>query len=548
MGARRDEIIEAAARLLASNGIARVGRRDVAQALRLPTRAVANVVRSRSDLLRIVLETLPFPPVAESLQKRTQRAESPAMQALLTAAREVIGSPAAAWDTRELQAMALARYDRGLADQVQRRLDARHAAVLALVRDLRRSGGVDAAVDDEAAALHLMAVGLGLSMLAGASTTWSAPEGWDRLTARLVESLAAVDPPAVQAHEASVTWRARVTIPASPSALARLLRTIALLQVMVVSSFSSNATEADQVVDFILRAPPQLDRATLTQALGSVASEVLIARGAADDSQDVATRVLDRAAYLVEHPEATPQAVADLVLADSYEVLPASEGEDSSEQVLRVQWTLDTHVVLRRRGAPFTRIERHRASALLALVAALAQMQGLEGGFGWQEQLKDGTDVWIRLSRPEDVDGVAAMHARCSERSRYHRYFTPMNTWRELHLRRISGGHRGATLIATSDETGVIALGNVFPLGPEDASGAEIAVIVDDAFHGRGLGALMVDHLVEVARRLGFATLTAYVLGDNRPMIRLLEATSLDWEISHDHDLGTSVIAMKATL
>lgn len=43
------------------------------------------------------------------------------------------------------------------------------------------------------------------------------------------------------------------------------------------------------------------------------------------------------------------------------------------------------------------------------------------------------------------------MHKRCSKRSRYHRYFTPMNSWRDENLRRISGGDRGATLVATND-------------------------------------------------------------------------------------------------
>ena len=80
------------------------------------------------------------------------------------------------------------------------------------------------------------------------------------------------------------------------------------------------------------------------------------------------------------------------------------------------------------------------------------------------------------------------MHERCSPESRYQRYFTPMNEWREDNLRRISGGHRGATLVVTDVRDEVIALGNVFPAGPEDVDAAEIAVIVDDAWHGRGRG------------------------------------------------------------
>ena len=542
-----DAIIEAAARLLAAQGIARVSRRDVAKAVGTSSRMVRRIAANRSDLLRLVLLQLPLPPIPESLRRRTQRPGEPAMAALLAAARQTLGSPAAAWDTREIQAIALARYDDALGEVVRDRLRTRREGALALVRELRAQGGVDASIQDDAAALHLMSVGLGLSAIAGTGA-WPAPQGWDALTARLVEALAAVDPPLVEPPDRTVTWRARVSIANSPSALARLLRAIAGLKVMVMSSFTVVSGSQEQVVDLILRAPADLERQAITHALSSVATDVLVARGAADDIEDVATRVLDRAAWLVEDPEAAPQAVADLVLADSYEVTPASEGADASDDVMRVQWTLDRHVVLRRRGAPFTRVELNRASALLGLVAALAEMRGTESGYGWQDTLSDGTEVWIRLARPQDAQGVAAMHERCSERSRYHRYFTPMNSWREANLRRVSGGHRGATLVATTGAGEVIALGNVFPIGPQDDSGAEIAVIVDDAFHGRGLGAAVMRRLVDVAARLGFASVTAYVLSDNRAMLGLLESMPLPWSPVAEHDLGPSVVALTAPI
>ena len=154
----------------------------------------------------------------------------------------------------------------------------------------------------------------------------------------------------------------------------------------------------------------------------------------------------------------------------------------------------------------------------------------------------------VRLGRPEDSDGVERMHDRSSPESRYQRYFTPMNEWREDNLRRISGGHRGATLVVTDEQETVIALGNVFPAGHEDAEAAEIAVIVDDAWHGLGLGMVLTTHLIDVARRLGFTTLVAYVLAENRAMLGLLEHSPLDWQPSTDHDLGPSVLCLTATI
>ena len=263
--------------------------------------------------------------------------------------------------------------------------------------------------------------------------------------------------------------------------------------------------------------------------ISSVGSDVILSRGREEDAGDIATRVLHLSARLVQHPEVTPQAVADLVLADSWEATTAAEGADSSDFVLRLQWTPERHVILRRVRAPFTRTERNRASAMLGLVAAMSEALGEPEGFGWRENLRDGRTVAIRLGRPADTEGVEAMHERCSPESRYQRYFTPMNEWREDNLRRISGGHRGATLVVTDVRDEVIALGNVFPTGPGETETAEIAVIVEDAWQGAGVGLLLLNHLIDVGRRMGFTSLLAYVLADNRAMRSLLAATGLEW-------------------
>jgi RimJ/RimL family protein N-acetyltransferase len=123
-----------------------------------------------------------------------------------------------------------------------------------------------------------------------------------------------------------------------------------------------------------------------------------------------------------------------------------------------------------------------------------------------------------------------------------------MNEWRQDNLRRISGGHRGATLVVTSDDEEVIALGNVFPAGPQEDDRAEIAVIVEDDWHGRGVGRLLMTRLVDVARRMGFRELVAYVLADNAPMFALLAATGLSWQPGIDHDLGSTVVALTARI
>lgn len=537
-------VLAATADLVAERSIASASRRAIARAAGVPLRVVREVGGSRLALLRQVVTVLPFPPVARHLQAQAEHPAEPALQALLRVAREALGDPAAAWDPVEIQALVTAPYDDELRAVVVARLEQRWAAALQVLEQLRGPGADPA--DADAAALHLIAVGLGLSVLAPLAPRWSDARAWTALSARLLEAIAVEDP--AGGDDLAAWWRARVQTDATPAATARLLRVLSVLHVSVSSLFTAAGSEGEQQVDLLLRAPATVDRATLGHALASVGREVIVARGRPDDGLDIATRVLRLSALLAADPDAAPQGAADLVLADSWEVTDASSGPDASAHVLRLQWTVERHVVLRRSGAPFTRTEQNRASALLELVGALAEARGDWAGFGWRETLADGSMLVVRLARPEDAEGVAAMHERASPESRYQRYFTPMNEWREDNLRRISGGHRGATLVVT-DETGeVIALGNVFPLGPDDADTAEFAVIVDDRWHRQGIGLLLTHRLVEVARRLGYLRLVAYVLAENRAMATLLRQTGLTWTSRRDHDLGASVICLVADL
>ena len=67
--------------------------------------------------------------------------------------------------------------------------------------------------------------------------------------------------------------------------------------------------------------------------------------------------VLDGATQAGHHPELAPFAAAKLVEADNVEVAAATEGEDDSPDIMRLQWTPDRHVVLQRGWAPFARAE-----------------------------------------------------------------------------------------------------------------------------------------------------------------------------------------------
>jgi RimJ/RimL family protein N-acetyltransferase len=71
-------------------------------------------------------------------------------------------------------------------------------------------------------------------------------------------------------------------------------------------------------------------------------------------------------------------------------------------------------------------------------------------------------------------------------------------------------GNHGRAIIATGSYVA------------KDARTAEVAIAVDDAFQGQGLGALLLRRLTRLAVQNGFTHLWAVTDVDNRPMQRLL--------------------------
>jgi acetyltransferase len=55
-----------------------------------------------------------------------------------------------------------------------------------------------------------------------------------------------------------------------------------------------------------------------------------------------------------------------------------------------------------------------------------------------------------------------------------------------------------------------------------DKDAAEFAIVVADAWHGRGIGRRLLAKLIDVARRRGIKRLYGEILRTNRPMLELV--------------------------
>ncbi|MET8278416.1 GNAT family N-acetyltransferase [Micromonospora sp. NPDC005174] len=135
--------------------------------------------------------------------------------------------------------------------------------------------------------------------------------------------------------------------------------------------------------------------------------------------------------------------------------------------------------------------------------------------------LSDGSTVQLRQIDPADAPGIVAMHSRFSERTRYLRYFSPYPRIPERDLIRfvtVDHHDREAFVVLAADQ--IVAVGRYERLGPQ-APEAEVAFVVEDAFQGRGIGSVLMEHLADAARRNGIMSFVAEVLPANGTMLRV---------------------------
>ena len=147
------------------------------------------------------------------------------------------------------------------------------------------------------------------------------------------------------------------------------------------------------------------------------------------------------------------------------------------------------------------------------------------------EKLRNGERIVIRALRPQDRDDLMAAVDRTSGDSLYRRFFAVRRHFTEteesfdLNVDFVSH----VALVALADENGqpIIIGGGRYVVG--EPGQAEIAFTVVDKYQGRGLGAALLRHLAMIARQAGLRELVAYVLPDNRAMLKVFEKSGLKY-------------------
>jgi acetyltransferase len=157
--------------------------------------------------------------------------------------------------------------------------------------------------------------------------------------------------------------------------------------------------------------------------------------------------------------------------------------------------------------------------------------------------LTDGTQVTLRHIRPEDEPALTALYERLSPQTAYQRFFTVMRRlppdWAHI-LANVDYDRRMA--IAALGPGGEL-IGVARYVYDERAQEAEIAIVIEDRWQGRGLGTRLLSELIGYAEARGIRRFRAYVLGDNLRMFKLIRRVTTILERQLDSGVVSLLLA-----
>ena len=170
-------------------------------------------------------------------------------------------------------------------------------------------------------------------------------------------------------------------------------------------------------------------------------------------------------------------------------------------------------------------------------LAGKGKMADFDTAFHWQETLRDGTRVLIRPIRKEDAALEREFLERLSPESRAYRFLGQMKVSDEM-ARRLTDidRERDMAFVALRHEAGEkkeIGVSRFYLTS--DGASCECAVAVSDEWQGRGLGHLLMRHLIEVARQRGIKRMFSVDTAANRQMRDLAAGLGFEHKINADY-------------
>jgi acetyltransferase len=155
-------------------------------------------------------------------------------------------------------------------------------------------------------------------------------------------------------------------------------------------------------------------------------------------------------------------------------------------------------------------------------------------------KLKDGTEVVFRPIRPEDEPMWHHLLGTCSPESLRFRFSGMFQqTTHEMATRFCFIDYdREMAIVAEVEEEGqrrLISVGRL--VADADHRTAEFAIIVTDAWQGRGVGGMMTDYCCEIAKQWGVREIVAETSKENAVMVRLFRSHGFEIDEDQEEDV-----------
>ncbi|GLY49858.1 bifunctional GNAT family N-acetyltransferase/acetate--CoA ligase family protein [Lentzea sp. NBRC 102530] len=153
-----------------------------------------------------------------------------------------------------------------------------------------------------------------------------------------------------------------------------------------------------------------------------------------------------------------------------------------------------------------------------------------------QALLPDGTVVEVRELGPGDVVALLDLHRSLPTEDRYLRFFSTSPRQLEDFVQRMVSPDEPHHVVVGALRGGRL-LGAASYVVTGESDRAEVALVVSHAEQAHGVGTLLLEHLVSLARRRGLSRFTAEVLAINFRMLRVFTDMGLVWTVVSDGDV-----------
>ncbi|MFO1303543.1 MAG: GNAT family N-acetyltransferase [Burkholderiales bacterium] len=168
------------------------------------------------------------------------------------------------------------------------------------------------------------------------------------------------------------------------------------------------------------------------------------------------------------------------------------------------------------------------------------------GDYVAAETLKGGLAATVRALRPDDRERVARAVRGLERQSIYYRLFSFRDELTEAGLDRIMrfDPEREVVLLVTvgeGDGETVVGSGRYVTTSPGTA---EVAFVVEEDYHGRGIASRLLRHLAIIARAKGIAAFEADALADNKAMQRVFARSGWPMQTRREGDAVHVTLAL----